>query len=80
MRQAFNYRLYPNKTQQPIMDAMLEPCRWLYNRLLAERQEAYEKSGKTLSYVAQANSFRGMRRFRCSNPSIRRCCRMSPSG
>ncbi len=57
MRQSFKYRLYPNKTQQKIIDETLEHCRLLYNRLLAERQEAYEKSGKTLSYVAQANSF-----------------------
>jgi putative transposase len=57
MRQSFKYRLYPTKTQQQIIDETLEHCRLLYNRLLAERQEAYEKSGKTLSYVAQANSF-----------------------
>ena len=57
MRQSFKYRLYPNKTQQRIIDETLEHCRLLYNRLLAERKEAYEKFGHTLSYVAQANSF-----------------------
>ncbi len=57
MRQSFKYRLYPNKAQQQIMDETLEHCRLLYNRLLAERKEAYEKFGHTLSYVAQANSF-----------------------
>ncbi len=57
MRQSFKYRLYPNKRQQPLIDETLEHCRLRYNRLLAEHQEAYEKSGKTLSYVAPANSF-----------------------
>ena len=57
MRQSFKYHLYPNKAQQQIIENTLEHCRLLYNRLLAERKEAYEKSGKTLSYVAQANSF-----------------------
>jgi putative transposase len=56
MRQSFKYRLYPNKAQQQMIEDTLEHCRLLYNRLLAERQEAYEKSGKALSYVEQANS------------------------
>ena len=57
MRQSFKYRLYPNKAQQQMIEDTLEHCRLLYNRLLAERKEAYEKFGHTLSYVAQANSF-----------------------
>ena len=57
MRQSFKNRLYPNKRQQQPIDETLEHCRLLYNRLLAERQEAYQKFGHTLSYVAQANSF-----------------------
>ncbi|PSR20311.1 MAG: transposase [Sulfobacillus acidophilus] len=57
MRQSFKYRLYPNKAQQQMIEDTLEHCRLLYNRLLAERKEAYEKSGTTLSYVVQANSF-----------------------
>ena len=57
MRQSFKYRLYPNKTQQQMIEDTMEHCRLLYNRLLTERKEAYEKFGHTLSYVAQANSF-----------------------
>lgn len=40
-----------------MIENTLEHCRLLYNRLLAERQEAYAKFGKSLSYVAQANRF-----------------------
>jgi len=61
VRQSFNYRLYPNRQQQRMIDDTLEHCRMLYHRLLAERQEAYEKFGHTLSYVAQANSFSARR-------------------
>ncbi len=57
MRPSFKYRLYPNKTQQQVIENTLEHCRLLYNQLLAERKEAYEKSGQSMSYVAQANSF-----------------------
>lgn len=57
MRQSFKYRLYPNRQQPRIIDDILGHCRLLYHRLLAERKDAYEKSGTTLSYMAQANSF-----------------------
>ncbi len=57
MRPSFKYRLYPNKTQQQVIENTLEHCRLLYNRLLAERKEAYEKSGQSMSYVAQAKRF-----------------------
>lgn len=40
-----------------MIEDALEHRRLLYNRLLAERKEACEKYGKTLSSVAQANSF-----------------------
>ncbi len=50
------HRRYPNKSPQPRMEDTLELCRLLHNRL---RQESYEKSGKTLSYTPQANTFPG---------------------
>lgn len=40
-----------------MIDDTLEHCWLLYNRLLVERKDAYENSGQSLSYVAQANSF-----------------------
>lgn len=57
MRQSFKYRLYPNRQQPRIIDDILGHCRLLYHRLLAEHKDAYKKSGTTLSYMAQANSF-----------------------
>ena len=43
MRKTFKYRLYPTKQQQRLLDQQLEECRWLYNRLLAERKQAWEE-------------------------------------
>jgi putative transposase len=57
MRKTFKYRLYPNKAQERIILATLEHCRLLYNRLLGERKEAYEKEKHTLSAYTQINSF-----------------------
>lgn len=57
MRQSFKYRLYPKNTQQQMMRTPWNRVAWLYHRLLAERQEAYDKSGKTLPYEAPVNRF-----------------------
>jgi putative transposase len=43
MRKTFEYRLYPTKQQQRLLEAQLEECRWLYNHLLAERKQAWEE-------------------------------------
>jgi putative transposase len=39
----FKYRLYPTKEQRRLLEQQLEECRWLYNRLLEERQRAWEE-------------------------------------
>ncbi|MBN1133912.1 MAG: transposase, partial [Methanosarcinaceae archaeon] len=49
MRKTYKFRIYPNKIQEKKMERSLELCREVYNRTLAERKQAYEKSGKTLS-------------------------------
>jgi transposase len=48
MRQTFPYRLYPNRQQERPIRETLEHGRLLYNRLLGERKEAYEKEKHTL--------------------------------
>jgi putative transposase len=35
--------LYPTKEQHRLLEQQLEECRWLYNRLLEERQRAWEE-------------------------------------
>jgi putative transposase len=53
MRKTFNYRLYPNKQQQRLLDQQLEECRWLYNHLLAERRDAWEQRQESLRLYDQ---------------------------
>jgi putative transposase len=43
MRKTFRYRLYPTNEQRRLLEQQLEECRWLYNRLLAERKAAWEQ-------------------------------------
>ena len=38
MKKMFQYRLFPTKKQQNLLEATLEECRWLYNQLLASHQ------------------------------------------
>ncbi len=53
MKKAFKYRLYPTKKQEQTLFWTLSRCRELYNAALAERKEAYQRSGKSISYYEQ---------------------------
>ncbi len=66
---AFQYRLYASKAQSEALLEMLETCRRLYNRSLAERRDAYEREGKSLNYYDQANTLREQRK---RNPYLAR--------
>jgi len=49
----FQYRIYPTKKQETLLDETLEECRWLYNHLLEKRKEVYEQTGKGLTLYQQ---------------------------
>jgi putative transposase len=53
MRKTFQYRLYPNKQQQRLLEQQLEECRWLYNELLAARRDAWEQRQESLRLYDQ---------------------------
>jgi putative transposase len=42
MKKTFQFRLYPNKNQEVIMNRTLSTCRHLYNEALAERKRQAE--------------------------------------
>ncbi len=46
-------RLLPSKAQETVLETTLETCRILYNRLLAERKDAWEESKLSLSCFEQ---------------------------
>ena len=43
INKAFKVRLYPNKTQADLINQTLGSCRALFNMMLFERREVYEK-------------------------------------
>jgi putative transposase len=53
MQRIYKFRLYPTKEEQENIHFVLERCRLLYNRLLAERIAAYKQSGRSLTYYEQ---------------------------
>ncbi|GGR40480.1 RNA-guided endonuclease InsQ/TnpB family protein [Deinococcus ruber] len=50
---AMKYRLFPNATQEKVLDTTLYLCRQLYNGALEERRGAYKKAGVSVSYYEQ---------------------------
>lgn len=43
MNKALRFRLYPNREQEGLMKKTFGCCRFIYNRMLADQKEAYEK-------------------------------------
>jgi putative transposase len=52
-RKAYKFRLYPTKQHEQTLFWTLTRCRELYNAALAERKEAYQMAGKSISYYEQ---------------------------
>ncbi len=46
----FKYRIYPSTAQQTQLKQQLELCRWVYNKTLETRKNAFEQDGVALSY------------------------------
>lgn len=49
MRKTFKYRLFPTKAQRTAMQKSLEACRWVYNKTLEVRRDAWQQRQETLS-------------------------------
>ena len=65
MRQAFVYRLYPSRSQERAMEAILTTTRSFYNSLLAERKQAWEERGERVTKVHQ---LRRVKERKATNP------------
>lgn len=48
MRLTYKYRLFPTKSQRTAMQNSLDACRWVYNKALEVRKEAWEKHGENI--------------------------------
>ena len=45
---AYRFRLYPSAEQETLMARTFGCCRFLYNRMPADKKEEYQKTGKML--------------------------------
>jgi len=61
LMKTFQYRLYPTKRQQRLLERQLEECRWLWNTLLAERKQAWEERHETVDYYEQKAELPGLK-------------------
>src|SRR6266513_3139935 len=66
MRKMFQYRIYPTKKQETLLNETLNECRWLYNHLLEKCKEAYEQEGKSLSCYGQQATYPILKQERSS--------------
>src|SRR6266702_5998080 len=57
MHKIFQYRIYPSKKQETLLNETLEECRWLYNHLLEKRRDVWEQDGQSLTCYGQINTF-----------------------
>lgn len=49
MRKTYRYRLFPTKAQTRAMQKALDACRWVYNKVLEVRHDAWEEREETYS-------------------------------
>lgn len=56
MKCSYKFRLYPNKNQEKLIQKTFGCVRYVYNHYLAQRKEAYEKTGKSPSRFQQDKS------------------------
>lgn len=50
MQLTYKYKLFPSKSQQTAMQKSLDACRWIYNKALEMRKEAWEKRKENISH------------------------------
>jgi len=62
MSKSFKYRLRPTPEQQEKLGQWAGSCRFLYNRFLDQRIKTYQETGKSLSYVDQANQLPALKK------------------
>ena len=51
MEKAYRYRIYPNKKQKELIAKTFGCCRFVFNKYLAKRIEAYEQNAETCSHI-----------------------------
>ena len=62
MEYSYKFRLYPNRTQENLIQRTFGCCRFVYNHYLAMRVDAYKERGETMNYVACSNNMTALKK------------------
>lgn len=62
MEYSYKFRIYPTRDQENLIQRTFGCCRFVYNRFLAMRIEAYKERGETLNYYVCANALTLLKR------------------
>lgn len=71
MIRAYQYRIYPTKSQQVILDEILDMARWLYNRALDYRRKRWNESRYTVNYYEQSTMWKEWRNEQLDDNPLR---------
>ena len=66
-KKSFKYRIYPTPKQVKALEASLDACRWVYNKTLEVRKQAWEERKKTLTLYDTSSL---ICKWRQCNPTI----------
>ena len=64
VNRAYKYRIYPSKSQITRLENQFSMCRHLYNWALAERIDAYQNEGRSITYSEQQNGLPELKKER----------------
>ena len=62
MEKAYKFRIYPNKTQQKLIQKTFGCCRFVYNYYLDKRIQAYKDNKTSLNYYDCANDLTNLKK------------------
>lgn len=62
MEYSYKFRIYPNAEQENLIQRTFGCCRFVYNRFLAMRIDAYKERGETMNYYVCANALTPMKK------------------
>jgi putative transposase len=75
MRLTYKYRLFPTAAQRTALNKALNACRWVYNKVLEARKEAWEQREENVSrYDAPSACFATINmlpKWKPDNPFLR---------
>ena len=71
MNKAFKFRLYPNTEQKVVLAKTFGCCRFIFNKMLADKIAYYKSTGKMLyCYPSQYNSVKMSPSSKCQRISF----------